>query len=254
QIDPLASDYVHNSTYAFAENRVVDGIDLEGLEYVRSPIVRGFSQNGLKLQSTDHGMVSQHAILPPKQTPLRQMTIGPNNSHHPSMSRETMMIAEGIGIGETFTMPWMSKAVITGLVKGFNTLKNSDNLASMGGQWVKTSETMSDAAADFQKSITGMDANQSYLLNEVKFDGVTDGGMLLDAKSGMKNFVGKDGNFQNWFKGSDGLVDQANRQLRAADGNPIQWHFQDKGVMKATQNLFKKNDIEGIELIYTPTE
>ncbi|MEM6602267.1 MAG: RHS repeat-associated core domain-containing protein, partial [Verrucomicrobiota bacterium] len=42
QIDPLASDYVHNSTYAFAENRVVDGIDLEGLEYVRSPIVRGF--------------------------------------------------------------------------------------------------------------------------------------------------------------------------------------------------------------------
>lgn len=33
QIDPLASDYVHNSTYAYAENRVIDGIDLEGLEY-----------------------------------------------------------------------------------------------------------------------------------------------------------------------------------------------------------------------------
>lgn len=34
QIDPLASHYVHNSTYAYAENRVIDGVDLEGLEHV----------------------------------------------------------------------------------------------------------------------------------------------------------------------------------------------------------------------------
>lgn len=32
-IDPLASEYPHNSPYAFSENRVIDGIDLEGLEY-----------------------------------------------------------------------------------------------------------------------------------------------------------------------------------------------------------------------------
>jgi RHS repeat-associated protein len=34
EIDPLADKYVHNSTYAYAENRVINGIDLEGLEYV----------------------------------------------------------------------------------------------------------------------------------------------------------------------------------------------------------------------------
>ncbi|MDH5400294.1 MAG: hypothetical protein OEX02_19225, partial [Cyclobacteriaceae bacterium] len=33
-VDPLAEDYVHNSTYAFAENRVIDGRELEGLEGV----------------------------------------------------------------------------------------------------------------------------------------------------------------------------------------------------------------------------
>ena len=33
-VDPLKSDYPWNSTYAFAENRVIDGIDLEGLEYL----------------------------------------------------------------------------------------------------------------------------------------------------------------------------------------------------------------------------
>ena len=33
-VDPLAPDYPWNSCYAFAENRVIDGIDLEGAEYL----------------------------------------------------------------------------------------------------------------------------------------------------------------------------------------------------------------------------
>ena len=32
-VDPLAPEYPWNSSYAFAENRVIDGIDLEGAEY-----------------------------------------------------------------------------------------------------------------------------------------------------------------------------------------------------------------------------
>ena len=32
-VDPLAPDYPHNSPYAFSENRVIDGVELEGLEY-----------------------------------------------------------------------------------------------------------------------------------------------------------------------------------------------------------------------------
>jgi len=31
-VDPLAAQYPHNSTYAFSENRVIDGVELEGLE------------------------------------------------------------------------------------------------------------------------------------------------------------------------------------------------------------------------------
>lgn len=31
-VDPLAADYPWNSTYAFSENRVIDAIELEGLE------------------------------------------------------------------------------------------------------------------------------------------------------------------------------------------------------------------------------
>ncbi len=34
QVDPLADDYRYNSTYAFSENRVTNGRELEGLEYI----------------------------------------------------------------------------------------------------------------------------------------------------------------------------------------------------------------------------
>jgi hypothetical protein len=33
-VDPLAAKYPHNSVYAFSENRVIDGVELEGLEVV----------------------------------------------------------------------------------------------------------------------------------------------------------------------------------------------------------------------------
>jgi RHS repeat-associated protein len=33
-IDPVADSYPHNGAYNFSENRVIDGIELEGLEYV----------------------------------------------------------------------------------------------------------------------------------------------------------------------------------------------------------------------------
>jgi len=40
QIDPLANDYVYNSTYAFSENKVTNHVELEGLEAVESMTLR----------------------------------------------------------------------------------------------------------------------------------------------------------------------------------------------------------------------
>lgn len=34
-VDPLSEKYYYNSTYAFSENRLVDGVELEGLEFVK---------------------------------------------------------------------------------------------------------------------------------------------------------------------------------------------------------------------------
>jgi RHS repeat-associated protein len=35
-VDPLSYKYPHNSPYAFSENRLIDGVELEGLEFVKS--------------------------------------------------------------------------------------------------------------------------------------------------------------------------------------------------------------------------
>ncbi len=47
-IDPLASEYPHNSPYAFSENRVIDGVELEGLEYLPYSQVKNLSSPLLK--------------------------------------------------------------------------------------------------------------------------------------------------------------------------------------------------------------
>ena len=64
-VDPLASDYVYNSPYAFAENKLGLGIELEGLELLqqRGSTVRG-EKNGMKLHSSSrsYGVNSVHAV------------------------------------------------------------------------------------------------------------------------------------------------------------------------------------------------
>jgi RHS repeat-associated protein len=51
-LDPLAPKYPHNSPYAFSENRVVDGIELEGLEFVFYDVIRDNEHGQLVVQKS----------------------------------------------------------------------------------------------------------------------------------------------------------------------------------------------------------
>jgi RHS repeat-associated protein len=60
-VDPLSSSYPWNSTYAFAENRVIDGIDLEGLEYLNKDKARIEVTNGkVRLKIVNFHNVTQN--------------------------------------------------------------------------------------------------------------------------------------------------------------------------------------------------
>jgi RHS repeat-associated protein len=125
--------------------------------------------------------------------------------------------------------------------------------AEMGGpgNWTAVNEGMSGRAAAFQREATGVPNGMGYVVNGVKFDGYQ-GGSLLDAKGpGYAKFV-KNGEFLPWYNGADSLVAQAQRQLAAAGGTPIDWRVAEPEAATAMRNLFANNGITGINVATWP--
>jgi RHS repeat-associated protein len=102
--------------------------------------------------------------------------------------------------------------------------------------WITTGETMSAKAAAYQSQITGHAANESYLVNGVKFDGASNT-VLLEAKGpGYSRFINAaTGSFKPWWRGSKTLLAQATRQVAAAEGAPIEWHIAEQSVAKQSK-------------------
>lgn len=120
---------------------------------------------------------------------------------------------------------------------------------SICGDWVKVNESMSARARAYQTQIAG-GTDRAFLVNGVKFDGVIDD-VLIEAKGpGYSKFV-RSGQFRSWYRGADDLVNQAQRQLRAANGFPIRWHVAEAKAAQAIQRLFAERGIMGIDIIHT---
>ncbi len=52
-VDPLTADYPWNSPYAFSENRVIDGVELEGLEYIHYKAIESDDKTQLHIMKSD---------------------------------------------------------------------------------------------------------------------------------------------------------------------------------------------------------
>ena len=100
-------------------------------------------------------------------------------------------------------------------------------------------------AAQYQARITGQ-PGQAFRLNGVNFDGVSNAGDLLEAKG-----PGYARLFQQSF-GDDvmsKLIDQAGRQVAAAGGRQIIWHFAEEEAADAVADALIKL---GIKVVVTP--
>ncbi|MEA4833160.1 MAG: Tox-REase-5 domain-containing protein [Oscillospiraceae bacterium] len=71
----------------------------------------------------------------------------------------------------------------------------------------------------------------------------------MEVKGDYSSFVGKNGQFQSWFSGGQGLIDQANRQLSAAGGTAIDWYVSNQASLNAMKDLFAREGIKGINFI-----
>ena len=119
----------------------------------------------------------------------------------------------------------------------------------VNGSWVRAAESMSERAAAYQARFGRV--GEVFRVNGVKFDGIVNG-VLQEAKGpGYATFV-RNGAFQSWFRGADALVSQAQRQVAAAGGARIQWHFAEEAAANATRSLFNREGITWIQVLFTP--
>ncbi|MFY2559320.1 Tox-REase-5 domain-containing protein [Corallococcus terminator] len=131
------------------------------------------------------------------------------------------------------------------------------------GQWAPAKESMSPRARRYQEQISRHSADEAYWVGGVgrdsggvKFDGY-EKRVLLEAKGpGYANKFLDNLKPKVWFEmsGAKALVEQAKRQLKAnrASRNPIRWHIAEEKTADAIRTLFDINEIEGIEVVFTP--
>ncbi|HYO72293.1 MAG TPA: Tox-REase-5 domain-containing protein, partial [Archangium sp.] len=122
------------------------------------------------------------------------------------------------------------------------------------GQWIQKAESMSNDAKRFQSQKTGAPEGWVYRVRTgpgpkdfVDFDGFKDG-VLLEVKGpGYKALLEKMYG-QEWFRGAEDMLDQAQRQFRAAKGTPIRWHFAEKEVADLMKALFEDKQLSRIKV------
>jgi len=273
-VDPLTKEYAALTPYQFASNSPIAGKDRDGLEfepYWSTTVPQKIREYETQLKKDDpknaDAIIRQQnidaflfvggvltggsgrlatafwdAVMFGGSARTAQGII----NHDKTQTSEGMHVMVGAAMGEVGGML---------IGKTFEIISPVMRSAgkSLTGTWVKESISgWSTNAVAYQEFVTGVKAGQTFRVNEYNFDGFRNG-TLLDAKSGLGNFVDKQtGTFKEFFKGQETLVIQARNQLGAAKGAPIEWNFEIKAVRDATEKLFEERGVKGITLKYTP--
>jgi hypothetical protein len=137
------------------------------------------------------------------------------------------------------------------------------------GEWRKAKSPARGRSGKYQQQITGQPPDRAYMVGNVEFDGYQAnegvllhtedlGGVLLEAKGkGYAKFFDDDLTPKTWFEytGAKKLVEQAERQVRAAQGTRIRWHVAEEKAANAIRELFKNApEAKKIEIVHTPVQ
>jgi len=106
EIDPLASKYVYNSTYAFSENKVTGNVELEGLESAptedKRPYPERVPQASPSLSPFPAGAQSGPPASPPQASGINTNLIGVTSTNSVTTNKVTLI-----------NNPWLGTATVT---------------------------------------------------------------------------------------------------------------------------------------------
>ncbi|WP_330174082.1 restriction endonuclease fold toxin 5 domain-containing protein [Streptomyces sp. NBC_01498] len=110
----------------------------------------------------------------------------------------------------------------------------------------------------YQEQVSGVQRGKEYAVNDpqtgrpVDFDGWDSGTKTFkEAKFGYSNKVRPDGTLEPAVAAR--WVEQAQRQLRAANGKPVEWNFSNQATADAAQKAFDDAEID-VGVVHTPWE
>jgi hypothetical protein len=114
---------------------------------------------------------------------------------------------------------------------------------------------MSEDSRRHQSEVTGAPEGWVYRVRTgpgpkdyVDFDGFKDG-VLLEVKGPGYKALLKKMQDKPWFEGVEEMLDQAQRQFKAAQGTPLQWHFAEREVADLVRRLLEKKGLDEIKVI-----
>ncbi|QRK11233.1 hypothetical protein JQX13_14845 [Archangium violaceum] len=125
------------------------------------------------------------------------------------------------------------------------------------GQWVEDTSNMSEQARAYQAQVTGAPKKWCYKVCRgtdcAEYDGFDPKtGTLLEAKARE---------YQKWFdkkldpqwnyQGLNGMLEQAERQLRVARGMRLRWHVAEERMVAVLRKHFDARGLHAIEVVYT---
>ncbi|MFP8907109.1 Tox-REase-5 domain-containing protein, partial [Streptomyces atacamensis] len=127
------------------------------------------------------------------------------------------------------------------------------------GAWGSRKRAANSAAAErwirYQEQVSGVKRGKEYLVKnpkggrDVEFDGWdSQRQTYLEAKFGYGKYV-KDGELPQDVR--DRWVKQAQSQVNAAGGKPVEWHFSNKSAAEAAQEAFEDAGIN-VKVVHTP--
>ena len=126
------------------------------------------------------------------------------------------------------------------------------------GKWGPPTTPRNSLGVAYQEQVTGAPAVTEYKVplasrksGFVDFDGYDpDRNVLIDAKD-YNNWPPDDPPFLR-DKAIDKILSEADDQVEAANGTPIEWHVPTDAKAVELTNIFKDNGVEGITVVTTP--
>ena len=170
-VDPLTAEYPHNSPFAFSENRVIDGIELEGLEFFNIKEKEDINEEIFSNSGYDQVQVAQNTVATFVDLLYSIKNVIYMTSGIPIRDRKQ---ADGSRKVETvFTETWSEsgKNILRDLGDVMNVLslggKNPAALLVKTGGKGNTAKKAADAAADAINTSKGLETTRLSVIDKL---------------------------------------------------------------------------------------